>query len=140
MVGNFIKRSPFVIVLLVCGILMFWNTGARAQTANPDDITGHWRVIGNNTSGDLRLTQNGGRLSGTIFGHEIEGFYIISIRRLVFMRDNANGVPIQLYEAEVSTRGLRMGGEFTIWNGRGGNIGEEGFHYNFSGTKVSDTP
>jgi hypothetical protein len=140
MASHFVKRIPLVITMLVCGILMLWGNGARAQTPNPDNITGRWTIVANDTIGDLSITQNGGLLSGTIFAEQIEGFYIISIRRLVFVRKTADGVPTQLYEAEVSTQGLQMGGEVTIWNAQGGNISEDGFNYNFSGTKVSDIP
>jgi hypothetical protein len=110
-------------------------------------ITGQWSVLGNNSSITLRITQgSNGVLSGTLIDVgttspvTIQGFYIPSVRRIVFVRIPANSsIPFQFYEGWVSQNGLRIGGEFKVWRPQNG-ASASGVDFNFTATKVSDFP
>jgi hypothetical protein len=142
---HFTKRVSITIAIVVCGVTVLAVSLALSQTANPNNITGRWNVVGNTTSGGapgfaLQMTQAAnGVLSGTIFADQIEGFYIPSVRRVVFVRKLSTGVPVQLYEGYVSQDGLLMGGDLIVWNFVGGG-GFGGLDFNFTANKLSDTP
>jgi len=144
---HFTKRVSITIAMVVCCVAVLWASLALSQTANPNNITGQWSVAANtqrsvpgNPGTTLRITQAAnGVLSGTIFGDAIEGFYIPSVRRIVFVRKLSNGLPIQFFEGHVSTNGLRMGGKFHVWNFAAGG-GSGGVDFNFAANKLSDQP
>jgi len=67
----------------------------------------------------------------------IQGFYIPSVRRLVFVR-NFSGAPGQFYSAWVSSNGLQIGGQFNVWT-TGAGASTNGVDFNFSAAKASDS-
>jgi hypothetical protein len=110
---------------------------ALSQTAS--NLTNNWSVIGNNSTGTLTLNHNttSNVITGTIYGQCIEGFYIPSVRRLVFIRRSSNdctGVPYQFYEGWVSNNGKYLGGKFSVWNTPNG-ASTSGVDFNFSATR-----
>lgn len=126
-------------------LTLLWTTLALSQTANRNNITGQWQVVANTTRVNtgpelLKMSQGAnGILSGSIFGNQIEGLYVPATRRIVFVRKGSNGMPFQLFEGNVSSNGLRIGGTMVVWNGAGGG-GQGGVDFNFFATKQSDTP
>ncbi|HXG65625.1 MAG TPA: hypothetical protein VNO70_10990 [Blastocatellia bacterium] len=142
---NLVRLITNKIAIAMCCVMMLLAGAAFAQTANPNNITGTWRWKGNTTGHVLRIFQgaNGvitGTLQATVNGplEPIEGIYIPSVRRLVFVR-KYNGAPFQFYQAHVSVNGLRMAGGLHAWNGAGGG-GPAGVDFNFCADKYSDNP
>lgn len=134
---------------MLSGITVLSPGVVLSQSATPSNITGRWSTTSNNTSITLRVTQAGnGAISGTMTDvgtaspTAIEGFYIPSVRRLVFIRRNfssTSSTPFQFYEAWISQNGLRVGGEFKVWNTSNG-ASANGVDFNFTASKVSDFP
>jgi hypothetical protein len=124
-------RVPVGAALLGCAALLL----PGQALADPGDISGTWHGRANDTPGDLQISQApDGTLRGTIFGDPIEGFYVPSVRRFVFLRKLSNGDPIQFYEGWVSWNGSALGGEFHAWNSAGG-AGASGCSWNFSASR-----
>lgn len=48
--------------------------------------------------------------------------------------------PIEFYSGWISTNGLSIGGQFSIWRYSPVTAPSQGIDYNFSATKVSDFP
>lgn len=128
------------LAVLACGF-MFGPGAAFAHGpiggANSNDITGTWVVGANATRGVLNVTMaQDGAVTGNIFNDAIEGTYNSTTRRLVFVRKDSNGTPIQLYEANISGDGSRIGGSLIVWSGDGGS--NSGTDFGFLGTKVEN--
>ncbi|MBD2533895.1 hypothetical protein H6G97_31845 [Nostoc flagelliforme FACHB-838] len=146
------KASPKTKVALTAGIMlggmtMLLPNVALSQSATPGNITGRWSGVGDDTSITLRITQTANNvISGTMIDNgttspvRIEGFYIPSTRRIVFVRIPANSsIPFQFYDGWISQRGLRIGGHLSVWTiGNGASANGVDFPFNF--TKVSDFP
>ncbi|MBD2249423.1 hypothetical protein [Nostoc sp. FACHB-888] len=136
-------RAALTAGIMLGGITILSPGAVLSQSATPGNITGRWDIQGNASPGVLRITQSGnGSISGTIYGQAIEGFYVPSVRRLVFIRRAGTAVtsaPFQFYEGWISINGLRIGGEFKVWNTQNG-ASASGVDFNFSGTKASDFP
>ena len=134
-------RTPAALAagIMLGGMTMLSPGVALSQSATPANITGRWNVAANNSTGSLNITQSAnGTISGTILGNTLEGYYIPSSRRIVFVRI-INGIPTQFYSGWISQNGLGLGGQLNIWNFLAGNP-TGGVDYNFSATKVSDFP
>ncbi len=121
---------------------LLWT--AAAYAAHPASVAGTWSAVGNQTLGNLVISQAASAavckpIRGAIFAAAttIEGFYCPVTGRIVFARRTAGGVPFQLYEGQVSRDGAvdRIGGSFIIWNGAGGGFANEGVDFNFSAAK-----
>lgn len=100
---------------------------------NPNDMSGTWKIEANQYTGPLVIDSNGNNLSGSLFDQSIEGFYIPSSRRIVFVRKR-QGIPYQFYEGTVSSNGRQMKGAFHAWNSAGG-ASTNGVDFSFSATK-----
>jgi hypothetical protein len=142
MKANLITGAALTAGMMLGGITMLSPNLALSQSANPNNIIGRWTVVGdiNPTTTTLNITQSAnGTISGTIFGNPLQGVYIPSSRRIVFVRI-VNGVPVQFYQGWLSANGLRLAGQINIWNSSGGSITTGTVDFNFSATKVSDLP
>ncbi|WP_310422990.1 hypothetical protein [Chamaesiphon sp. VAR_48_metabat_135_sub] len=106
---------------------------ANGALGNPNDMSGSWGIDVNKNTGNLVIDSDGGKLSGSIFGESIEGFYVSSSRRVVFVR-RKNGIPYQLYQGTVSSNGQNMSGQLHVWNSAGG-ASTSGVDFSFSATK-----
>ncbi|MEH2063849.1 MAG: hypothetical protein V7K50_16565 [Nostoc sp.] len=138
MSANLRTRAALAAGIMLGGMTMLSPGVALSQSANPNNITGRWNAVANNSTGSLNITQSAnGSISGNFLGIPLQGYYIPSSRRLVFVRF-ANGIPIQFYSGWISNNGLGLGGQFNVWNLPNGAAG--GVDYNFSATKVSDFP
>ena len=130
-----IKRLVLAMNLVVCCVTGLTVTAALAQSG---DVTGSWKAVANTTIGTLDMVQHADdTITGTIFGDAIEGRYIPVLRRLVFVRLQADGTPFQLYEAHVSADGQQLAGSLVVWNGTGG-ASAAGLDYNFSAELQDD--
>lgn len=116
----------------------------------PDNVTGSWNIIGNNSSGVLTITQYPGiagnqckPIDGTIFGADnIQGFYCPNSGHIAFLRYVGNtSNPRQWWSGSLSQATapnipLKIGGYLaafihdTVTGTVGGSLGE----YNFSAT------
>jgi hypothetical protein len=106
---------------------------ANGALGNPNDMSGSWGIDVNQNTGNLVIDSDGGKLSGSIFGESIEGLYVSSSRRVVFVR-RKNGIPYQLYQGTVSSNGQNMSGQLHVWNSAGG-ASTSGVDFSFSATK-----
>lgn len=138
-------REAVTAGLMLGGITVLSPDIALSQSANPNNITGRWSVVGNNTSIVLRITQaSNGTISGTMTdvgqsgSSAIEGFYIPSVRRIVFTRSSGSNT-FQFYQAWVSQNGLQIGGQFNVWRPVNG-ASTNGVDFNFRAAKTSDFP
>ncbi len=127
-----ISRSRIAIAM---GVMSISSTLLIANGAlgNPNDMSGSWGIDVNKNTGNLVIDSDGGKLSGSIFGESIEGFYVSSSRRVVFVR-RKNGIPYQLYQGTVSSNGQNMSGQLHVWNSAGG-ASTSGVDFSFSATK-----
>ncbi|MEH1840970.1 MAG: hypothetical protein V7L20_19970 [Nostoc sp.] len=138
-------REAVTTGLMVSGVALLSPSVALSQSATPGNITGQWSGFSNQTPITLRITQaSNGVLSGTMIDVgttspiSIQGFYIPSVRRIVFVRIPANSsIPFQFYEGWITPNGLRIGGEFKVWRPQDG-ASANGVDFNFTATKVSD--
>lgn len=138
MSANLRTPAALAVSIMLGGMTMLSPSVALSQSATTANITGRWNTIANTSTGSLNITQSAnGTISGTILGNTLEGYYIPSSRRIVFVRI-ANGIPFQFFSGWISNNGLSLGGQFNIWNLSAGAAG--GVDYNFSATKVSDFP
>jgi hypothetical protein len=146
------KASPKMRVALTAGIMLGGMTMllpdvALSQSATPGNITGRWSGLSNDTSVTLRITQAANNvISGTMIDNgttspvRIEGYYVPSTRRIVFVRIPANSsVPFQFYNGWISRNGLRIGGNFSVWT-IGNGASANGVDFPFNATKASDFP
>ncbi len=140
-----INNSKLVTYFALVLLSLFWINSSFA--ANPPDITGTWSAVGNQTTGNLIITQEASTakckpIHGTIFGsnYAIEGYYCPSLGQVSFIRHSTfvGGSPIQFYRGVVATTGTtkRMAGTFFIWNSDGGTVGPtDPVEFPFSATK-----
>lgn len=133
------KLTNMAAGIMLGSITMLSPNVALSQTAS--NLTNNWSVIGNNSTGTLALNHNTTTnvITGTIYGQCIEGFYIPSVRRLVFMRRDSNGtncsgIPYQFYEGWVSNNGKYLGGKFSVWTTTS-VASTSGVDFNFSATR-----
>lgn len=107
----------------------------------PANVQGNWAVTGNLSPGTLSITSQAApssgkcpAIAGTLYGHNIQGFYCPGSGRIHFVRKLSNNTTIQAWTGQLSDSGpvLRMGGMFSSVDiFYGGNLGE----YNFSAQK-----
>lgn len=100
---------------------------------NPSDISGTWDIEANQYTGTLVIDGDQGELSGSIFDQSIEGFYIPSSRRIVFVR-KSQGIPYQFYHGRVSSSSQQINGFFHAWSEAGG-ASMAGVDFSFSAAK-----
>ncbi|MDM9581392.1 MULTISPECIES: hypothetical protein [unclassified Nostoc] len=140
MSANLTTPAGLAAGIMLGGMTMLSPGVALSQSANPSNITGQWSAILNEGNSSLNITQSAnGTISGTVNGFPLQGFYNSSSRRIVFLV-TVNGVPLQFYSGWLSTNGLAIGGQLSIWEFSRGNPATQGVDYNFSATKVSDFP
>jgi hypothetical protein len=97
-----------------------WGSLAHADPLG--NITGTWKILGNQSAGDLILSQGTGTpcapIRGTIYGtpNSVLGYYCPTTGRIAFTRKNTAGVVIQTWVGTVSDvvagQPHRMGGTF----------------------------
>jgi hypothetical protein len=112
-----------------------FGTNTAMADGWPLSVLGNWSVIANFVSGTLSITfqdtiGNCRKITGTIFGDPIVGFYCPFSSRIHFLR-NKGGTTIQDYTANLSQAAvlpLHMGGTF------GSDLGSFG-EYNFQASK-----
>ncbi|NJR70735.1 MAG: hypothetical protein HC771_20400 [Synechococcales cyanobacterium CRU_2_2] len=132
-------KSISLAIGLVC---LSWANIASA--APLPDISGSWKIIGNQSDGVLEIKQAPSPLackpiSGKLFGFsQIVGYYCPATGRLAFIRqDNERPAANQMWvgnlSAVVQGQPNRMGGTFHAVNAGAGS-GELG-EYNFQGVK-----
>lgn len=91
----------------VLGALIGLQLMASALAQAPASLAATWKINGNGFAGDLVLTQAAdGRLSGTVYGQPVEGYYSPGAGTVVFMRYQANK-PYQVFVGTASPQGLR---------------------------------
>jgi hypothetical protein len=102
--------------------IMLWS-GVALADGWPTSIQGTWNVVANQTAGQLIISQAGAgvckRITGTIFGSQVQGSYCPGAGTLTFHRYlNANKTASQFYRANLSqqqvNRPLRMAGSFAV--------------------------
>jgi hypothetical protein len=133
-----IKFQHLAIALSVSALLAMSSAFADGW---PASVAGDWQVIGNQSVGNLSISQSNTHgqckpIRGTIYNSDrIEGFYCPGSGRIAFHRYINNSESIkQHWSGNLSQasqdRPLRMGGLFASsrHNGVGGSLGE----YNFS--------
>jgi hypothetical protein len=128
------KKSLFV---LLFAAVVLWAVGASA--APPASVIGNWSAIGNQTPGALVITSQAAagtcrRITGTIYGNPIEGFYCPATGRIHFVRKTAaTNDTFQSYLGNVGDDVAtdRMAGTFVVSAAGGGTLGE----YNFQASR-----
>ena len=122
-------------IAIAMGVMSISSTllTANGAFANPTDMSGSWTINANQNTGNLVIDSDQGKLSGSIYGESIEGFYVPNSHRVVFVR-RKQGLPYQLYEGTVSSNGLQMSGQLHVWNSAGG-ASNSGIDFSFSATK-----
>ena len=74
--------------------------------------TGAWRINGNGYIGDLTLTQTAdGRLSGSMYGDPVTGYYAPGERTAVLLRGGSSN-PSQAFVGQMSADGANWSGRF----------------------------
>ncbi len=100
---------------LACAALVNGPTHAQA----PASVGATWKINGNGYLGDLVITQAvDGRLTGSVYGQDIEGFYAAGEGSIAFVRYLSPGKPFQLFIGTASAQGLR--GDFYPITAEGG--------------------
>jgi hypothetical protein len=113
---------------------MAFATNIALADGWPLSVLGSWSVLANQSSGTLSITSQGTgncqKITGTIFGNAMVGFYCPFSGRIHFLRNNSSGITIQDYTANLSQNvsPLRMGGTFAS------DLGAFG-EYNFQASK-----
>lgn len=137
---------------LLIGCLLALGAGlVSAYAAGPEDITGTWTWMANNSTGRMHIIQNtDGSITGTMYHGAfpqagdvttLEGYYVPAVRRLVFVRKGSAGIPFQFFAAYASRSGNRLAGSFHIWNADSGHTSDDdAVDFNFSATKLSNAP
>lgn len=124
---NTSKRLVACLSLAAAGLGM---AGTAHADGWPSDISGSWKLVANQASSTLVITQGaagGGAqclpINGTVFGDTIQGFYCPGSGRVAFRRLNA----VQTYVGNLSQTGSinRMAG---TWESLGGSFGEYAFY------------
>jgi len=132
------SRIRHIAATLACAATVGWASGALAD-GWPSSIAGTWSVVANQTSGQLVISQAGAgtckRITGTIFGAQIQGSYCPGAGTVTFHRyRNAAKEASQFYRANVSQqqvgRPMRMSGSFATRS----DLDSPG-EYSFYGTK-----
>jgi hypothetical protein len=128
------------IVMIIGVVSVSWANIVSA--APPADITGGWKIIGNQSAGVLNIKQGSTSLackpiSGSIYDDSlVVGYYCPATGRLAFTRQiNGRTAAAQMWVGNVSDSGQpnRMGGTFHAVNtGAGSGILGE---YHFQGEK-----
>jgi alpha-tubulin suppressor-like RCC1 family protein len=96
--------------------LTFIALTATAQ-ADPRNQSGPWKLNGNGWPGDVTVEQAAdGRLSGSIYGEKIIGFYASGERVGVWLRVPAGLEPMQAFVGEASADGLNFSGRLYALN------------------------
>jgi len=124
---------------LVFGTFLTLHAQIAAADGWPGSVVGNWSVIGNQSPGVLSITFQDAaglcrRITGTIYGDPLEGFYCPFSGRIHFVRKSAaTNDTSQAWTGNLSQAAdvLRIGGTFTSVNASGGSLGE----YNFSASK-----
>lgn len=100
----------------------------RAARAAASLRTGTWKINANGFKGNLEIApvDAQGRVSGTVFGNPIRGFWDEDAKRITFMRIPNASVPssIQVYTGYMFRNSLGSDAEFTL----------AGYFESFSGT------
>jgi hypothetical protein len=133
------KLTNIAAGIMLGTVTMLSPNVALSQTAS--NLTNNWSVIGNDSTGTLAITHNTttNNITGTIYGQCIQGFYIPSVRRLVFIRRTSNGTdcsgtPFQFYEGWVSNSGKYLSGKFSVWT-TSDYASTSGVDFNFSASR-----
>lgn len=121
-------RSPgWCLRPLAAGVgLAFTTTLAFAQ---PNNLSGTWRINGNGYPGDLVISQavsggripTGGRIQGSMYNDSIVGYFSTGERTMVLVRYSPAGTTMQAFVGQVNALGTRWEGRFygldTSWSG-----------------------
>jgi hypothetical protein len=130
LIMNSIKSSKKFLAGLAFVAAGLSIAGTARADGWPSDVSGSWKIIANQSSSTLVLTQGaagGGAqclpINGTVFGDTVQGFYCPGSGRIAFRRVNA----VQTYVGNLSQTGTtnRMAG---TWESLGGSFGEYAFY------------
>ncbi len=92
-------------------LAMSWALiGGSALAEAPASVGANWKINGNGYPGDLAISQAAdGRLTGSVYGQTIEGYYSPGAGNLAFVRYQS-GKPYQVFIGTVSPG--KLGGQF----------------------------
>lgn len=81
--------------------------GCAIALAQPASVGAAWKIIGNGYEGDLVLSQAAdGRLTGTVYGQSVEGYYASGAGAVMFIRYQG-GKPYQVFVGQADATGMR---------------------------------
>jgi hypothetical protein len=102
--------------VLLRGLAFVSVLASSTCLADPANLSAPWKLNGNGYPGDVTVQQaSDGRLSGTIYGDPLSGYYAPGERVGVWLRGPA-GRPIQAFVGQVSPDGLSFSGRLQALN------------------------
>jgi hypothetical protein len=109
--GSYLAQRLVRWVLGACAV--FAPTLALATP--PQNLTdNNWQINGNGWPGRMEITQNfpAGRITGSMYGNTIVGYFANVERTMVLVRYSSVGIPMQAFVGTVSADGGTWSGKF----------------------------